>query len=55
MEYPFCFQCNIPSVSRSVENVVVSFEFSPTLSLRRRLRDDLAKCAGMCLPIISAR
>ena len=55
MEYPFCFQCNIPSVSRSVENVVVSFEFSPTLSPSRWLGDDSAMCADIFLQINAAR
>jgi hypothetical protein len=54
-DYPFCFQRNSPSMIGSVETVVVSFEFSPTLSPSRWLGDDSAMCADIFLQINAAR
>jgi hypothetical protein len=35
MDHPFCFQRQSPGMNQRVETVVVSFEFSSTLSLGR--------------------
>jgi hypothetical protein len=45
VDYLFYFQHRLPTMNRNVENVVVSFESFPTLSLDCWLSDDLARCA----------